>query len=150
MKIRQAGIIGASLLLGLAACGGGESTTTQDAAPVATSAAPTVPAEADTNEGCDVSESTGSTENTELQAFAQAQFDRLDCGDSTTLADQLQALFESTEFKSVVKDQGWTADSGEAMGGVSVAIVDLDPQSACRITVLDSPAKAKTMDCQDV
>lgn len=150
MKIYRTGtILGATLLLGLTACGGGDTTAAESATPAATSPATTEAATTNTDEGCTVVERTGSTKNKKLQAFADAQYESIDCSSDTDLTDQLTALTQSAEFKKQVADQGWDSDTGEAMGAVSVTVRDLDSLSFCMLTVLDEPARGKTMSCQD-
>ncbi len=144
---RTATVVGAAVLLGLAACGGGGSTTTEtpDAPPPASEAAP-----ADTTEGCDFTDNTGTSTNKKLQAFAVAQYESLDCSSATDLAEQLTTLIESESFEQEVADQGWSSNSGEALGVVTVTIIDVEKRTGCTIGAADSPARGKTVDCQDV
>ncbi|MEZ5184810.1 MAG: hypothetical protein R2720_03610 [Candidatus Nanopelagicales bacterium] len=142
--------VGAAVLFSLTACGGGgdaadTQTTTAAASPTATEAATT-----DTEQGCDFTDNTGTSSNKELQAFAVAQYESIDCSSDTDVTEQLRALTKSAQFKQEVADQGWTADTGEALGGVSVAIIDVKSRSGCTISAIDSPARGKTVDCQDV
>lgn len=151
MKIHRTGIaLGAALLLGLTACGGGDTTAAESATPAATSPATTEAATTNTDEGCTVLERTGSTKNKKLQAFADAQYESIDCSSDTDLADQLTALTQSAEYKKQVADQGWDSKNPvEAMGAVSVTVRDLDSLSFCMLTVLDEPVRGKTLSCQD-
>jgi hypothetical protein len=148
MKIsRTATALGAAVLLALTACGGGGSTTTEtpEASPTASEAAP-----ADTTQGCDFTENTGTSSNKKLQAFAVAQYESLDCSSSTDVAEQLATLIDSASFKQEVSDQGWSSNSGEALGAVTVTIVDVEKRTGCTISAIDSPSRGKTVDCQDL
>lgn len=152
MKIYRAGIVLSSvLLLGLTACGGGATDADADGtAPSATSPTPTVSATVDTEQGCDFTDNTGSSSNKKLQAFAVAQYQSLDCSSDIKLTEQLTALTGSAAFKKRVADQGWTASDGEALGAVSVALIDPEKRTACTISAVDSPARGKTVDCQSL
>ncbi len=144
---RTALALGAAGLLALAACGGGGSTTTEtpEASPTASEAAP-----ADTTEGCDFTDNTGTSTNKKLQEFAVSQYESLDCASSTDMAEQLTTLIESPSFEQEVADQGWSSNSGEALDVVTVTIVDVEKRTGCTISAGDSPARGKTVDCQDL
>jgi hypothetical protein len=151
MKIStiSAAVAGAALVLSLTGCGGdsGDTGAADTATPtaVATSEATT-----DTAEGCDFTENTGTSRNKKLQTFAVAQFESIDCASTADLTDQLTQLFESNEFTRQVEAQGWSANTGEALGAISVAIIDADKRTACTISVVDDPSRGKTVDCQDL
>jgi hypothetical protein len=148
MKIsRTALALGAAGLLALAACGGGGSTTTEtpEAPPTASEAAP-----ADTTQGCDFTDNTGTSTNKKLQAFAVAQYESLDCSSATDLTEQLTTLIESPAFEQEVADLGWSSNTGDALGAISVAIIDIEKRTGCTISAIDSPSRGKTVDCQDV
>lgn len=157
-KSRMGVVFGAALLLSVAACGGGDATVADSpSAPADSVSAPadsmspaaTASAAVDTDQGCLVAEKTGSTDNQALQAFTDSLFESIDCSSGTDLTEQLPALADDADFKTQVADQGWTAEVTEAAGAVVMSITDLESLSLCKITVLDSPGPAKSMDCVD-
>ncbi len=165
MKIHRPGIVlGVAVLLGVTGCAGGDTTAADSTSPAAASTSPAdsgspaadsmspaAPSSATigSDEGCVVVEKTGSTENEALQSLVDSLYVSIDCSGSMKLGEQLQALAGAAEFKAQVADQGWTADVTEVDGAVVVSVTDLETLSLCKITVLDSPAKGKSMVCLD-
>ncbi|MCB9413187.1 MAG: hypothetical protein H6525_10145 [Actinobacteria bacterium] len=131
--------------------GGSESASAEPATSAPVSAAPTGSAQpgAADDSACQLADATGESNNAELQALATAVFNDLDCAAAESLGDQLKAAAADPEFTAQVAAAGWESSSGEAVGGVSLSVVDVEGRTTCMISVLDSP-KAKTLNCGNV
>ena len=95
-----------------------------------------------------MAEVSGKSKNQELMALATAQYEALDCAGD--LAEQLNTLGQDPSLKKKVEAAGWDLTTDEALGAVTLAIVDVTDLTTCTVTAMNSPAKAKQMSCGDL
>jgi cytoskeletal protein RodZ len=152
------GALGLAAMVALAGCSsGGESDTasTPDAASPPAATAQSTPATDAAgsatvdDSACQVAEISGESNNPELQALATQVYSSLDCAAAESLADQLKAAAADPGLTQQAEDSGWALTVGEAAGGVSMSLVEVEARTTCMISVLDSP-KAKTLSCGNV
>lgn len=135
-------------LLALGGCSG--SPTGADPTPAASespAASETTSSNA-TDQDCVVAEVSGTSKNKELMALAAAQYEALDC--SGDLFEQLQTLSKDPSLQKKAKSAGWDLTTGDAVGAITLRIVDVEDLTTCAVTAGNTPVKAKQMICGDL
>ncbi|MDQ1249020.1 MAG: hypothetical protein QG597_3394 [Actinomycetota bacterium] len=144
-------------VVALAACGG-TTTETESSTPPEPQTSAAAPSQggseaasgaATSDGGCTTASVSGESKNAELQALATSKYDTLICGARTSLGDQLKVINADPEFQAQVAAAGWVVNFGEALGGVSLSIVDTTDMTTCQIVVLDD-LNSKGLNCGNV
>lgn len=148
MNSKTLGVAALLTLSGALMLGGCSSTTTEADPSAETPAASETTSDGTNDQECAVAEVTGTSKNKDLMALATAQYEALDCAGD--LVEQLKTLGNDPSLQKKVDAAGWDLTVGEALGAVTLAIVDVSDLTTCRVTAMDTPAKAKQMDCGDL
>lgn len=143
MNRKKLGIVAPLVLAGALAIAGCAGTATSEPSAQADSPAPSV----STSSSCRLAQSDGQSKNKELQALATTQYESIDCGGD--MGAQLKTIAKDPAVQAKAKAAGATLTVGEAAGGVTLSMVDINARTSCMITVMNS-MNGKTLTCGDL